>query len=45
MSQTFLGPWKFDLDMGRLSHQGSNIVPDQEANGDKLGNFFRSSRH
>ena len=40
MARTSLGPWKFVRDMGSSSHWRLIMAQDQEANGDKLGNFF-----
>ena len=38
MAQTFLGAWKFVIDMGTSSHSGLIIAPGQEAN--NLGMSF-----
>ena len=34
---------KFVLEMGSSSHWGLIMAPGQEANGDNLGKYFRSS--
>ena len=43
MAQTFLGPWKFGLDMGCSNHCGLIRAPGQEANEDNLGMSLQSS--
>ena len=43
IARTPLGPWRFNLVLGRSSNWGLIIAPGQEANGDNLEMSFRSS--
>ena len=40
MARTYLGRWKFVLDMGSLNDWGLIIALGEEANGDNLWCFF-----